>query len=56
MQNSVFLKFHVINSSDNLPFQPYYSNPLTISFQKMIILSVVQFMLNKTSPTGLCLE
>ena len=29
------------------------SNPYAISFQKMHILSVVQFMLKKKSPTGL---
>ena len=40
-------------TSDNPPFQPHYSNPYAISFQKMHILSVVQFMLKKTSPTGL---
>ena len=50
MQKSVFLKFYVINTSDNIPFQPYYSNPHTISFQKMYILSVVQFMLKKLLP------
>ena len=53
MQKIDFLKFYVINTSDNLPFQPYFCNPHVISFQKMYILSVVQFMLKKTSPTGL---
>ena len=32
-----FLKFYVINTSDNLPFQPYYSNPHVISFQKICV-------------------
>ena len=49
-----FLKFYVINSLDNPPFQSYYSNLHTISFQKMHIIWVVQFFTKKTSPTGLC--
>ena len=48
-----FLKFYVINTSDNLSFQPYYNNKHTTSLQKMYTLSVVQFMFKKTSPTGL---
>ena len=47
MQKIDFLKFYVINTSDNLPFQPYYSNPHVISFQKIHVLSVVQFMPKK---------
>ena len=50
-----FLKFYVINSLDNLPFQSFYSNLHTISFQKIHIIFVVQFFAKKTSPTGLCL-
>ena len=53
MQKIDFLKFYVINTSDNLPFQPYFCNPHVISFQKMYILSVVQFMPKKMSATGL---
>ena len=56
MQKIDFLKFYVINTSDNLPFQPYYSNPHVISFQKMHVLSVVQFMPKKMSVTGLCMR
>ena len=52
----VILKFYVINTSDNLPFQPYFCNPHVISFQKMYILSVVQFMPKKMSATGLWQE
>ena len=48
-----FLKIYVINSLDNLPFQPYYINLHTMSFQKMHIIFVVQFFTKKTSPTGL---
>ena len=51
-----FLKFYVINTSDNLPFQPYFCNPHVINFQKMYILSVVQFMPKKMSATGLCIN
>ena len=50
------MKFYVINSLDNLPFQSYYSNLHTISFQKMHIILVVQFFAKKTSPTGLCVD
>ena len=50
MQKIDFLKFYVINTSDNLPFQPYFCNPHVISFQKMYILSVVQFMLKTLLP------
>ena len=39
MQKIDFLKFYVINTSDNLPFQPYFCNPHVISFQKMYVLS-----------------
>ena len=56
MQKIDFLKFYVINTSDNLPFQPYFCNPHVISFQKMYILSVVQFMPKKMSATGLCTQ
>ena len=45
-----FLKFYDVNTSDNLPFQPYFCNPHVISFQKMHILSVVQFMPKKCLP------
>ena len=54
MQKIDFLKFYVINTSDNLPFQPYYNNPHLISFQKIHVLSVVQFMPKKMSATELC--
>ena len=50
----VILKFYVINTSDNLPFQPYYSGLYTISYQKMHIASLVQFMSKKSSLTGPC--
>ena len=50
MQKIDFLKFYVINTSDNLPFQPYYSNPNGISFQKIHVLSVVQFIPKKMCP------
>ena len=53
MQKIDFLKFYVINTSDNLPFQPYFCNPHVISFQKMYILSVMQFMPKNMSATGL---
>ena len=45
----VILKFYVIKTSDNLPFQPYYSGLYTISYQKMHIPSLVQFMSKKSS-------
>ena len=50
----VILKFYVINTSDNLPFQPYYSGLYIISNQKMHITSLVQFMSKKSSRTGPC--
>ena len=53
MQKIDFRKFYVINTSDNLPFQPYFCYPHVISFQKMYILSVVQLMPKKMSATGL---
>ena len=39
-------------TSDNPPFQAHYGNPYGINFQKMHILSVVQFMLKKTYPSA----
>ena len=44
--------FYVKKTSDNPPFQPYYSNLHTISYQKMHIVSLVQFMSKKPSSTG----
>ena len=54
MHKSVFLKFYVINTLDNLPFQPYYSIPHAISFQKMHIIWAVQFSPKKSSSCELC--
>ena len=42
--------FYVKKTSDNPPFQPYYSNLHTISYQKMHIASLVQFMPKKNLP------
>ena len=46
--------FYDKKTSGNPPFQPYYSNLHTISYQKMHIASLVQFMPKKTSRAGPC--
>ena len=50
-----FLKIYVVNTLDNLPFQPYYSIPYAISFQKMHIIWAVQFSPKKSSSSELCI-
>ena len=49
-----FLKICEVNTLDNLPFQPYYSIPYAISFQKMHIIWAVQFSPKKSSSSELC--
>ena len=50
-----FLRFYGVTSTDKLKFQPNYSIPYAIRFQKMWILWVVQFITEKPLPNELCL-
>ena len=48
-----FLKFYGVTSTDKSKFQPNYSIPYAIRFQKMWILWVVQFITEKPLPNHL---
>ena len=48
-----FLRFYGVTSTDKSKFQPNYSIPYAIRFQKMWILWVVQFITEKPLPNEL---